>query len=694
MGKRGQVRPYWPQLLAVFGDAALVSLAVYVSYLIRFDFEVEMRYGEEMLRLLPVFVLLRVVCLYSFGAYSVVWRYTSINDLVRILKGVVAGSALLGAASYMGNYPLTLLLAIGAFASAAMKHFGESRMVAARRVAVGLALVLSPVVIGGAAVAVVVFSVDPAAVGESLGVGEDSGDDVVTPRAVLVLEGILSFALIGGVRVAPRIVAEGGVRSRRQGRRVLVYGVDEVSVSLVRSLRRQGRSGYSVVGFVEEDPQYDRRTLDGVPVLGGREQLGEIIAEHRVEEVLIASMDPPGQVLQSLATGCRRSGAVLRYAPSLSAILEGRLDAGGFQEIQTEDLLGRTQIDLDSGGKGGYLRDRVVLVTGAGGSIGSELCRQISQCAPGRLLLLGKGENSIYRIQQELESSHPEQERVGIIGDVVDREKMMDVVGAYRPDVIFHAAAHKHVPFMEHYPEEAVRNNVLGTLAVGEVAAECGVGKFVLISSDKAVKPSSVMGVSKRVAEMVVQDLARRETTAFMSVRFGNVLRSRGSVVPLFEKQIEAGGPVTVTDPEMTRYFMSIAEAARLVLHSGSVAENGDLCVLDMGEPVRIVELAENMIRMAGKRPHEDIEIVISGIRPGEKLHEELFTEGEAASVRRIDKIMLCQPEAYDAGELERGLEVMREGLRECDRRGIVAALGEVVPEFGERYRGEWVAEG
>jgi len=687
------MRPYWPQLLAVLGDVVLVSLAVYVSYLIRFDFEIWLPYREQMMHLLPICILLRVVCLYSFGAYSVVWRYTSINDLVRILKGLIAGSALLAAASYMANYPLTLLMAVAAFASAAMKHFSGSRMVAARRLAVGLALVLSPVAIGGAAVAVLVFSVDPAAVGESLGVAGDSGWDQSTPRAVLVLEGVLSFALIAGVRVVPRIVAEGRASRRREGRRVLVYGVDEVSVSLVRSLRRQEKLDYSVVGFVEEEAQFDRRSIDGVPLLGGRSQIGQIISERQIEEVLVASPDLPGPVLQALATECRRGGAVLRYAPSLPAILEGRLDAGGFQEIQTEDLLGRAQVALDRGGTEGYLRDRVVLVTGAGGSIGSELCRQISECAPGKLLLLGKGEGSIYGIQRELSSAHPGLELVGIIGDVVEREKMMDAIGRHRPDVIFHAAAHKHVPFMEQYPEEAVRNNVLGTLAVGEAASECGVGKLVLVSTDKAVDPSSVMGVSKRVAEMVVQDLARRETTAFTAVRFGNVLRSRGSVVPLFEKQIEAGGPVTVTDPEMTRYFMSIAEAARLVLHSGAVAENGDLCVLDMGEPVRIVELAENMIRMAGKRPHEDIEIVFSGIRPGEKLHEELFTEAEAASVRRIDKIMLCQPEPHDGEQLARALGVMRERLRACDREGVVQALGELVPVFGETYKGEWVAK-
>jgi FlaA1/EpsC-like NDP-sugar epimerase len=297
-------------------------------------------------------------------------------------------------------------------------------------------------------------------------------------------------------------------------------------------------------------------------------------------------------------------------------------------------------------------------------------------------VLLGKGENSIYQIQGELAGLHPAQQTISLIGDVGDAGKMDYVFRTYQPNVVFHAAAHKHVPFMEDCPEEAVRNNIFGTRTVAMAALRHGADRFVFISSDKAVYPSSVMGTAKKIAELLLQELATLETTQFITVRFGNVLRSRGSVVPLFEQQIRAGGPVTVTHPAMTRYFMSIPEAVRLVLHSGAVGKSGDLCILEMGEPVRIAALAENMIRMAGKRPYEDIDITFTGIRPGEKLSEELFTKAEARTLRKVDKVLLCRPEGCEWGLLHERLERLRMAADSCRRGEIVALLQEIVPTY------------
>ena len=350
--------------------------------------------------------------------------------------------------------------------------------------------------------------------------------------------------------------------------------------------------------------------------------------------------------------------------------------------MQIEDLLGRSEVHLDPAEVEKQLRDKVVLVTGAGGSIGTELCRQISSCGPRLLVILGKGENSIFEIQSELTRRFPELETVSVIADVQDLEKIEHVLRNHQPHVVYHAAAYKHVSFMEQNPEEAVCNNVLGTRNLAAAAVRNGGGQVVLISSDKAVYPSSVMGASKKLAEQIVQHYADRSDTQFVSVRFGNVLRSRGSIVPIFERQIEEGGPVTVTDARMTRYFMSIPEAVRLVLHSGVIAKSGDLCVLDMGEQVNILKLAEYLITMAGKKPHAEIEIAFIGARPGEKLAEELLTEAEARRMRRVEKIMVCEPECFDRESFDASLDDLIAAGKACQRAAVLDGLKTILPAF------------
>lgn len=351
-------------------------------------------------------------------------------------------------------------------------------------------------------------------------------------------------------------------------------------------------------------------------------------------------------------------------------------------QVEISELLSRAEIQVDPADAGAYLQDKVVLVTGAGGSIGSELCRQISLCLPRQLLLLGRGEYPIYQIQQELALAHPAQRSLSFIGDVGSPGKMEYLFRAYRPQIVFHAAAHKFVPFVEQNPEEGVLNNVFGTQNLALIARHCQAEKFVLISTDKAVAPTSVLGATKKLAELIVQDLARTGETSFVNVRFGNVLRSRGSVVPLFEQQIARGGPLTLTHPEMRRYFMSLHEAVHLVLQSGAIGRNGDLCILDMGEPVRILELAQTLIRMQGRGPESDIPIVFTGMGAGEKLEEQMFSAEEIQNVAPAGKLLICRPKGQRPPLDEERLEHLRRAAAQCQRPEVLRLLQELVPDY------------
>jgi len=513
-------------------------------------------------------------------------------------------------------------------------------------------------------------------------IAQDFQDALAMPRAVLVLESMLCFLLVCGVRVLPRLFRDVRVRGMKRARRVLVFGAGDVGESLVRAMVNHPEFGYLPVGFIDDHPGKFRTSIHGVSVLGTRKDLPALIDRLNVQELLIAISAMSANDLREVAGICWERRLPMRRMPGFSSLLDGRTGLQHLEEVDVKKLLGRTEVDLDPQRVVAYLQDRVVLVTGAGGSIGSELCRQVGRCNPRRLVLMGKGENSIYHIEKELASLYPALALSCVIGDVRDAEKVNYVFEMNRPDVVFHAAAHKHVPFMEENPEEAVLNNVFGTRTVAQAAIRHGVSRFVMISTDKAVALSSVMGASKRLAELVLQKRVRDDATAFVTVRFGNVLGSRGSVVPLFERQIRAGGPVTVTHPEMTRYFMSIPEAVRLVLHSGAIGQNGDLCILDMGEPVRILELAENMIIMAGKKPYEDIEIVFTGMRPGEVLVEKLLHPEEAHSTRQVDKIMVCHPGDHSPEGFEDQLERLRQAAVSCRRDEVLRLIAEMVPGY------------
>jgi len=452
------------------------------------------------------------------------------------------------------------------------------------------------------------------------------------PRSIVAIEAILSLVLMGGSRFLLRYWYEMQPVSRQGAEtRVLVFGAGDAGEMLVREMLRQPERGLRPIGFLDDRSDKRGMRIHGVPVLGDRQTVADAVARFNVDLIVLAMPSAPGKEQREILKRCAATPAKVQIVPALQSIITGEVSITHLRDIQIEDLLGRDPVVIDSSLLG-YLKGKRVMVTGAGGSIGSELCRQIVTLGAETLVMLDHHEFAVYQIDQELRALAPEGVRIApVVADVRDDGRIRQVLDAERPQIIFHAAAHKHVPLMEANPAEAAHNNVLGTLTVATAALDAGVESFLLVSTDKAVRPSSVMGKTKRLAELALQDLAGRHPgrTKFLAVRFGNVLGSRGSVVPLFRDQIAKGGPITVTHAEMTRYFMTIPEAVTLVLQTGALGRSGEVLMLDMGEPVRILDLARNMIKLSGLKD-EDIEIVFTGMRPGEKLYEELLvtTEG------------------------------------------------------------------
>jgi FlaA1/EpsC-like NDP-sugar epimerase len=464
------------------------------------------------------------------------------------------------------------------------------------------------------------------------------------PRSIYPIAWLLNNFFIGGMRFGFRIWRHYYyLRFEEDYKKILIYGAGDAGVMVLNELQKhRDLLKQYPIGFIDDDEQKWNMTIQGLKVFGGRQKMPELIRTHKVDEVLIAMPSAPNKVIRELVELCHQCQVKVKTLPGVYELLNGVASIQHIRDVQIEDLLGREPVKIDLEQVSGYLSGAVVLVTGAGGSIGSELCRQIARLHPRQLLLFGHGENSIYEIHRELVQKHRELAIEPLIGDIKDKSRLEEVFDQSRPQVVFHAAAHKHVPLMQTNPGEAVKNNILGTMNVAETAHRFGAARFVLISTDKAVNPTSVMGASKRVAEIIIQCLNQVSDTKFCAVRFGNVLGSRGSVVPLFKEQIARGGPVTVTHPDMVRYFMTITEAAQLVIQAGAMVQNGEIFVLDMGEPVRILNLARDMIRLSGFEPGRDIEIKFTGIRPGEKLREELLTEEEGITATKHKRIFIA----------------------------------------------------
>ncbi|CAM3922776.1 polysaccharide biosynthesis protein [Mesobacillus zeae] len=445
----------------------------------------------------------------------------------------------------------------------------------------------------------------------------------------LITAWMLQFLMIGGSRFSWRVYRDSFMKPRKEMKKVLIIGAGQGGSLVARQLLNNPELGLSPAAFIDDDRNKLRLQIHGIPVAGSTKSIKEAIVKFQIDLIVIAIPSLDKKELNRIFKECSKTNVKTQTMPKIEDVMLGRVSVSSFRDVQVEDLLGREPVELDIDGISEYVSGKTVLVTGAGGSIGSEICRQICKFNPAKIVLLGHGENSIYLIDMELRNLYGNViDIVPVIGDVQDRNRMFEVMEQHQPDVVYHAAAHKHVPLMEYNPREAVKNNVFGTKNVAEAADMFGVKTFVMISSDKAVNPTNVMGSTKRVAEMVIQKLDQESNTKFVAVRFGNVLGSRGSVIPLFKKQIKAGGPITVTHPDMTRYFMTIPEASRLVIQAGSLARGGEVFVLDMGEPVKIVDLAKNLIIMSGYTI-EEIGLHYSGIRPGEKLFEELLNEKE-----------------------------------------------------------------
>jgi FlaA1/EpsC-like NDP-sugar epimerase len=604
-------------------DLAVLSLAFWLAFLFRFEFQIPRAGLHVLLFNWPYVILLQYIGLALFGVPKMAWRYINIRDTIRVGVAVCTSTALL----------ITLRLVL--------PRLGESV--------------------------------------------------VIVPFGVIAMDFILAFVGIVGVRATWRIrgeVIERNKRAREGVRhRVLLIGAGEAGVLVARELRNRPDLGLQAVGFLDDDSLKIGTSIAGLGVLGVTSDVAEIAARKRARRALITIANASGQQIRRITQLCRDAGLDTKIIPGMYEIVGDKVNLSRIREVAVEDLLGREPVQLDEEIVGSTIGSRVVLVTGAGGSIGSELCRHICRFGPRKLVLVERFENALFEIHRELSAAFPHVALEPCVADVCDALRVGELFDAHRPDLVFHAAAHKHVPMMEWNPGEAVKNNVGGTRTVADLADRFGAERFVLVSTDKAVNPTSVMGATKRVAEIYIQALSQRSSTRFVCVRFGNVLGSAGSVVPIFREQIAKGGPVTVTHPEMTRYFMTIPEASQLVLQAGAMGTGGEIFILDMGEPVKIVDLAKDLITLSGLRPDEDIEIRFSGIRPGEKLREELATDHEQADKTKHPKIFTGRIRPHEWDPVAAGVGAVLELARLGDAERIRAGLSDLVPEYSIRAK-------
>lgn len=501
------------------------------------------------------------------------------------------------------------------------------------------------------------------------------------PRSIYIMSWLGITLLIGTSRLWWRLFRDYHLQPKKIGRRVLIVGAGDAGAMLAREIQSNPSLGLSAVGFIDDDPGKSDKVMLGLQIHGSRSEIPALVREMQIDEIIIAMPSVNRSEVRSIIDVCKQTSASLKILPDIYRSSTGPM-INRVRDVQMEDLLGRDAVEIDLKQVSGYINKKTVLVTGAGGSIGSELCRQIAEFRPRQLVILDNCENNLFDIEMELNDTGYGNDIAVELADVKHRHNIELIFSKYRPQVVFHAAAYKHVPMMERHPEEALRNNVLGTLNTAEMAHKYGTEIFVQISTDKAVNPTSVMGATKRIGELIIKDINRTSSTRFTAVRFGNVLGSRGSVIPTFKKQIERGGPVTVTHPDMTRYFMTIPEAVELVIQAGAIARGGEIFVLDMGEPVRIADLARDLIKLYGYQPDEDIEINYTGTRPGEKLYEELFSGREEMAATLHERIFISRKEmdlAYAGINKKIPLLIQKVG---SDRGAILNLIARIVPEY------------
>jgi FlaA1/EpsC-like NDP-sugar epimerase len=508
------------------------------------------------------------------------------------------------------------------------------------------------------------------------------------PLSIILMDTAFAFAGLLALRVLRRFAYEFGEKrllyggkKRSKRKATLLVGAGRIGAALAKEMIGRADAELDVKGFIDDDRRKKGGSVGGVKVLGTTDDLARLVEELNIEQVVIAIDHAQGKEIRRILDVCRAIPVKARIVPSLNEIAHGRVSVSRIRDVQIEDLLGREPVQLDDKNLHDFLTGKVVMVTGAGGSIGSEIVRQTTNYQPRTLLLIERAEYMLFQIERELSKDYPETEFVPLLADIGDEARMREIFERFRPEVIFHAAAHKHVPLMEANTIEAIKNNVFATNLIGKLAGEYNVKNFVLISTDKAVNPTSVMGASKRIAEIVLQNLNRKYQTGYIAVRFGNVLGSAGSVVPIFAEQIRKGEPITVTDPAMTRYFMTIPEASQLVMQAGALGAGGEIFILDMGKPVKILDLAEDMIRLSGLKPYEDIDIAFTGVRGGEKLFEELEITGENLLKTRHPKIYIGKISTYDNEEVEQIVAAFRRAVDDSDDAQIRRLFNRFLPE-------------
>jgi FlaA1/EpsC-like NDP-sugar epimerase len=612
--------------LMIFSDVLIFTLSIVISYLFRFEFLLSPFYIQQIKTVLLWIIPLKVIVFIFSGVYRGMWRYTSIRDFWLLARACLLSTLLI----------LAIILYISGFK-------GYS-------------------------------------------------------RSIFFMDGVFTFLLVGGKLMAIRSYYSGFANPRIREelfpkvayKNVLIIGAGDAGEKILREIFENDQMHYKVVGFIDDDPQKKGRSIHGVPVLGNLGKITSIVQGEEIKEILIAIPSAKGEQIRNIVETCKDCDVSYKILPGMGELIDGRVSIKVLRDISYEDLLGRPPVKLDNTGIRGYLNGKTVLITGCGGSIGSELCRQVIKYQPNYLVLLDASEMNLFNIQMELQNENNFHQCEAILGHVQNELLMEDIFKKYKPQIVFHAAAYKHVPMLERNPWEAVFNNIIGSRIAMEMSIKYQVERFVLVSTDKAVRPSNVMGTSKRVTELIMQSLQGNKTL-LMAVRFGNVIGSSGSVIPVFRRQIEKGGPVTVTHPEVNRYFMTIPESTQLVLQAAAMGKGGEIFILKMGTPVKIADMARDLIRLSGKEPDTDIKIIYTGLRDGEKLYEELITEGEDILPTGHEKIMVLHSNNHANGlnhlqsmrqKLDEDIEELVKYSLDHNAGTIKKKLKEIVPEY------------